>query len=136
MTLTYTPTTDNPYYLTLGDAVNNDNVEIQLNGKALPTMPSHRHTIVVPLPAYQKGQKQTLTFVLKKDDLWLQNVSLYSADKDLIKSQAQSLQEHGLQVKKDSETEINGKINMPKGQGLLMTTIPNADGWHVFVDGK
>lgn len=136
LTLTYTPTTDNPYYLTLGDAVNNDNVEIQLNGKALPTMPSHRHTIVVPLPAYQKGQKQTLTFVLKKDDLWLQNVSLYSADKDLIKSQAQSLQEHGLQVKKDSETEINGKINMPKGQGLLMTTIPNADGWHVFVDGK
>ena len=136
LTVTYTPSTDDPYYLTIGDALNNDNVEIQLNGKALPTMPSHRHTIIVPLPSYQKGQTQTITFILKKNDLWLQNVSLYRANTDSIRAQAQTLQHNAFKPSHVSQTRISGKITIPAGNGLMMTTIPAANGWTAYVDGK
>src|SRR5699024_9990193 len=88
LTLTYVPTSHNPYYLTPGNAVTTDNLEIQLNGQTLPGIPSHRHTIIVPLPAHAKGQSQEVTFSLKKKDVWLQNVSLYQGNQQQINKQA------------------------------------------------
>ena len=99
-------------------------------------MPSHRHTIIVPLPSYQKGQTQTITFILKKNDLWLQNVSLYRANTDSIRAQAQTLQHNAFKPSHVSQTRISGKITIPAGNGLMMTTIPAADGWTAYVDGK
>lgn len=136
LTLTYTPISDDPYYLTLGDALNKDNVDIQLNGHALPSIPSHRHTIILPLPAYQAGQQQTITLTLKKDDLWLQNVSLYRADSAAIKTATSTLQANPWHLTHASQTQLRGTVKTTAKQPLLMTSIPAAKGWQVFVDGK
>lgn len=136
LTLTYVPTSNNPYYLTLGNAVTNDNLEIQLNGQTLPAIPSHRHTIIVPLPADTKGQSQEITLSLKKKDIWLQNVSLYQGNKAQLNRQSKSLQQHPYKIKHQSPIKISGDITIPKNDSMMMTTIPKAAGWQVYVDGK
>lgn len=136
LSLTYTPTSNNPYYLTLGNAVTSDNVDIQLNGQSLPVVPSHRHTIILPLPAYTKGQPQELTFSLKKKDVWLQNVSLYQGHATRLTKQAKQLQQHPYEITKQSPTKIIGDITIPNKDDLMMTTIPASPGWEVIVDGK
>ena len=136
LSLTYTPTTNDPYYLTLGSSVTSDNVDIQLNGQSLPAIPSHRHTIILPLPAYTKGQSQELTFSLKKKDIWLQNVSLYQGHAKRLNKQAKQLQQHSYNMTKQSPTKITGNITIPNKDDLMMTTIPNSTGWQVLVDGK
>jgi uncharacterized membrane protein YfhO len=136
LTLTYTPSSDDPYYLTLGANITDDNTTIDVNGQALPNIPSHRHTIVVPLAGGVAGQQQTITIHLKGDSLWLQNFSLYKLNSEAVTSGAAQLQQNGMTYDKVSQTEISGSIKIPNGQNLMMTTIPYATGWHVYVDGK
>ena len=114
----------------------NDNLEIQLNGQTLPAIPSHRHTIIVPLPADTKGQSQEITLSLKKKDIWLQNVSLYQGNKAQLNRQSKSLQQHPYKIKHQSSIKISGDITIPKNDSMMMTTIPKAAGWQVYVDGK
>lgn len=136
ITLEFTPDSDDPYYLTLGNEMNDDNVEIHINNEVIKKVPSHRHTIILPITNQRKGEKQAITFIFKKDDLWLQNVTLYKANLDLFKEQASSMKENGIQLTKNSATNISGKINLTESRPLLMTSIPNTPGWEVYVDGK
>ncbi|MBM7616639.1 putative membrane protein YfhO [Weissella uvarum] len=133
--LYYKPTNNNPYYLTLGSDMNDDNVEIQINGQAIKTIPDHRHTIILPLPGKQ-GTTEKITLIFKKKDLWLQNVSLYQGHAKRFAKQAQSIQQHGLKLDHVTQTKLSGKINMPSEKTMLMTSIPNTPGWQTYVDGK
>jgi uncharacterized membrane protein YfhO len=136
LTLTYTPSTDDPYYLTLGNSISDDNMSILVNGQSMPAIPSHRHTIIMPLASGVANQTQTITLTLKQSSVWLENLSLYKADAQQIATDAQSLQANGLTNQTISQTKISGKIQVPKGKNLIMTTIPYAKGWTVSVDGK
>ena len=136
ITLHYTPTDDNPYYLTLGGDVGSDQVSINVNGNAIAAIPSHRHTIILPLPSGQANVPQTITMTLNQDSVWLQNVSLYKSDLNVIKNGAYSLKQAGIQDLNFSSTKITGKINIPSGQNILMTTVPADKGWRMTIDGK
>lgn len=136
VTLSYQPSSDDPYYLTLGDSLNADDLDIQINGQPVPKIPSHRHTIVLPLRNGQKGEPQTITFLFKKDDLWLKNVSLYRADQQALNRDATALKAHSLKLSHFSNTHIEGTVSMPGDNQLLMTTIPYDQGWQVKVDGQ
>ena len=41
-----------------------------------------------------------------------------------------------MKVEEHSNTMIKGTINLPKGQELILTTIPYDEGWNCYVDGK
>lgn len=136
ISLTYTPQSNDPYYLTLGGELSADDVSITVNGTPLAAIPSHRHTIVLPLPANVSGQPQVITLTLNKNDVWLQNVSLYASNQAAITAGAQQLQQSAITDLKFSDTQISGNIDLPANQNLLMTTIPYAEGWKIEVDGK
>ncbi|SUP52774.1 Predicted membrane protein [Weissella viridescens] len=83
-----------------------------------------------------KGDKQTISLVFKKDSLWLQNVSLYQANSLRFADQATDLKQNGLQISQTSATNLSGDITLPKDKTVLMTSIPNTPGWQVTVDGN
>ncbi|SOB42518.1 Bacterial membrane protein [Weissella viridescens] len=134
--LTYVANGNGPYYLTLGGDISQDDVEVQLNHEPVKNIPSHRHTIILPMSQANKGDKQTISLVFKKDSLWLQNVSLYQANSLRFADQATDLKQNGLQISQTSATNLSGDITLPKDKTVLMTSIPNTPGWQVTVDGK
>jgi len=46
------------------------------------------------------------------------------------------LQSAAIKVEEFSNTMIKGTIKLPKGQDLILTTIPYDEGWNCYVDGK
>lgn len=137
LTLTYQTSATGPKYLTLGAAVNDDAVNIDLDGTPQPPIPAHRHTMIYTLPdTGEAGSEHTITFILKQPNVWLQNVSLYELDRTALQEQSQKLQTQGLQTHVHQATKLSGKINIPQGETTLMSTIPAAPGWTLKVDGR
>ncbi|MCW0952492.1 YfhO family protein [Weissella ceti] len=134
--LSFVATSNDPYYLTLGNSVTTDATTITLNGRELGRIPSHRHTIVLPLTAGKVGKVQTIKFDFHEDDLWLQNVALYRLNMAPFKAGIKELKQQELKLSHFSDTHITGTITATSDQRYLTTSIPNSKGWHVYVDGK
>lgn len=135
LTLTIKPTTNDPYYLTIGAALK-DNATIYLNGKELSQYATYQSTVVATIADHAKGKKVRVTIVLKKASLWLQNVSLYRLNTKAFKKSYQTLKQEPLKVTSWKSNQIKGTVTIKKKHQVLMTTIPYALGWHATVDGK
>lgn len=134
--LSFVATSNDPYYLTLGSGVSADDTTITLNDRELGRIPSHRHTIILPLTAGKVGKVQKIKFEFHDDDLWLQNVSLYRLNMKTFKAGIKELQQQPLKLTSFSDTVIKGHVTATDDQPYLTTTIPYSKGWHVKVDGK
>lgn len=132
--LTFKPTTNDPYYLTLGSGIL-DNVTITRNGKALNQYDTYRDTVVVSVADHAKGKSVTITMTLKKNSAWLQNVSLYRLNQASFMADYQKLAQSPLKITHYSSTKVSGTVKLKPGATTLMTTIPAAVGWHALVDG-
>ena len=90
-----------------------------------------------------KGEKITVSFALtnkgefektyRKDG----TVKIYAASyNDSVFQQAyDKLNQHTFNITDFKDTDITGTINAVE-DGVMFTSIPYVDGWHVFVDGK
>lgn len=134
VTLHFTPSTNDSYYLTLGPSVKNV-ASIQLNGRTLDQYPTYHNTIVVNVASHQKGHPVAIKFTMKKQAMWMQNVSLYKLNGHQFNKDVQTLQQQALKVTSYHANQINGKVTIKRHQQILMTTIPYAKGWHVKIDG-
>lgn len=132
--LTFTPQTNDPYYLTLGESAT-ANATIEVNGRTVTNVSSFRNTIVMNVANHQKGQKIKITFTLKKASLWLQNVSLYQLNQTNFKADYQKLSQSPFKISKSGSNYFSGTIKLAQDQSVIMTTIPAAKGWHAIVDG-
>lgn len=134
--LSFVPTSNNPYYLTLGSGVTADETSISLNGRPVGAIPNHRHTIIVPLTAGKVGKVQTIRFDFHEDNLWLQNVALYHMNLPAFKTGIAALKQHELVLTQFSNTLIKGTVTATKERPYLTTSIPDSKGWSVTVDGQ
>lgn len=134
VTLHFTPRTNGSYYLTLGPSVKSA-ASIKLNGRSLDQYPTYHNTIVINVANQQKGQPISIQFSLKKQALWMQNVSLYQLNSKSFHQSQKILQSSGLHVTSYHANQIKGTVPIRKQHQFLMTTIPYAKGWHVKVDG-
>lgn len=135
VTLTFIPKTNDSYYLTFGANLTDDVASYYLNGKKLTQYPTFRNTVAINVASKQKGQPVTITFKLKQQTLWLQNISLYQLNQAHFDRLNQTLKQSPLKVQQHSNTKISGTINVKKQHQDLMTTIPYSKGWHIRVDG-
>ncbi|WP_367342200.1 YfhO family protein [Limosilactobacillus sp.] len=135
ITLTIVPHTNGSYYLTLGPELK-DNATIKINGKPLPQYPTYRNTVVSNIAYHDRGRHINVTIGLKHSSLWMQDVSLYRLHQGAFQSSLRTLQRSPITIKHYSSTTIKGLVNTKANQQVLMTTIPNDEGWHVKVDGK
>ncbi|KRO08265.1 hypothetical protein IV59_GL001259 [Paucilactobacillus hokkaidonensis] len=134
--MTFTPKTNESYYLTFGSSLDADSGSYYLNGKKLSQYPTFRNTVVINVASNQKGEPVTLTFKLKRQTLWMQNVSLYKLNQKHFNRLNTTLKSESLHVTSHSNTRINGTVKINKNHQVLMTTIPYSAGWHAKVDGK
>lgn len=135
ITLSIIPSTNDSYYLTLGDELK-DNATIYLNGKRLKQYPNFRNTIVTNVAYHDRGKHIKVKIKLCHAALWCQNVSLYRLNQRTFNSSLHRLQKSPLHLTAVSPAKISGTVNIPDYQSVLMTTIPAEAGWHVMVDGE
>ncbi|AEJ23804.1 hypothetical protein WKK_04660 [Weissella koreensis KACC 15510] len=137
LTLYYQKQASGPTYLTLGTALNSDNLELQVDGQIIYSIPAHRHTMIYTLPDNgQVGDQHQIKLILKTNTVWLQNVSLYAMRQDIWDKQAKQLQKQGIKYQTVKSNDIKGTINVPKGENVLMSTIPYSKNWSVSIDGR
>lgn len=132
--LKFIPPTNDSYYLTVGPGVKDD-ASIRVNNRAFGQNSNYRDTIAINLAHHQKGKPVIITIRLKKLSAWLQNVSVYRLNQRAFNASLKTLHQSPLKVTQHSSTKINGTVNLKRGQNVLMTTIPAANGWHAVVDG-
>lgn len=133
--LKFTPPTNGSYYLTLGPAVK-DNATISLNNKRFSQYSTYRNTVVLNIANHHKKRPVIITLRLKKNSLWMENVSLYQLNQRAFNASLKVLQRSPFKISHMSATTIKGHVRLHRGQSVLMTTIPAATGWHVKVDGQ
>lgn len=137
LNLKFTPTTNDSYYLTLGSGLPIKEFDLLINGKVITQFSSYRHTVLVNLATGVKNKTQTVTIRFKNtQSLVLNNVTLYRVDNTQFQKNNHQLKQHPIKITKRSERLISGEITTTKKQPLIMTTIPDAPGWHVTLDGK
>lgn len=135
VTFKFTPTTNDAYYLTLGQELNPDNATFTVNGKALTQYSPYRNTVVVNFANHSKGKTVTLKIQLKKMNLWLQNFTLYRLSQRTFTKIHKQLAAAPLKISHHNSHRLTGKITVAKENNFLMTTIPYGKGWHAKVDG-
>ncbi|WP_203638761.1 YfhO family protein [Levilactobacillus wangkuiensis] len=136
ITLTFTPTTNDAYYLTFGSTVNSDNATFILNGKTLDQYKIYRNTIMVSAADHAKGKKQTLTIQLKKGSLWLDNFTLYQLNTAKFQRAVAQLKTQSWHLTKHSSRYFRGTITTKTAGQVLNTSVPYSTGWHATVNGK
>ncbi|MFD1672774.1 YfhO family protein [Agrilactobacillus yilanensis] len=135
VTLTFTPTTDDPYYMTWGASLNNKVVGLNINGQTIKLDDSYDNTLVYGIADHQKDEPIKITLTSKGDNLWLDNLSISQMNRKLFKRWNQQLQAQSLKYTKVTPLTISGTITAKEDQ-VLMTSIPNGKGWHIKVDNK
>ncbi|WP_225418541.1 YfhO family protein [Loigolactobacillus iwatensis] len=135
ITYRFTPTTSDPYYLTIGSNLNSKAVSFTVNNHPLQQYDTFRDTVIVDLAAAEQNQPVTLTITLKQPEVWLQNFQLYHFNTAALNQATQTLQAHPWRLTHNSNTHLTGKITIPHRKQVMMTTIPAAKGWHLRVDG-
>lgn len=133
--LHFKPDTNDAYYLTLGPSVKSV-AKIAINDHPLHQYSPYRDTIVVNVADHAKGRDISVRLQLKKQTMWLQNVSLYRLNEHSFNKCRQTLMQSPLHITKLGENRIKGWINVKNKQQMLMTTIPYNAGWHVKIDGQ
>lgn len=135
VTFSFTPTTNNSYYLSLGTAVDSDAVDITVNGENVPIDENFRDTILLNVARRDIGKKIDITINFKKPSVWLQALNLYQLDQNVVNTDFQMLKKNNAQITQMSGNQLTGTVDIKKDQ-LLMTTIPYNKGWHVYLDGQ
>lgn len=134
--LRFTPDSSDPYYLTWGSSLNSQFAALNINGRNVTLDDSYENTLVFGAADQQAGQKVTITITPQKNTLWLDNVALFKMDANLFKVWANRLQSQRLRGLKVSGLTVSGTAHVTATDQLLTTSIPNAKGWHVLVDGQ
>lgn len=135
VTFSFTPTTNNSYYMSLGSAVDSDAVDITVNGEAVPIDENFRDTILLNVARRDIGKTINIVVSLKKPSVWLQALNLYELKQDVVDQDFQELAKNNAKVTTMSGAHVNATVTIKKNQ-LLMTTIPYNKGWRVYIDGK
>ncbi|UQS86682.1 YfhO family protein [Nicoliella spurrieriana] len=141
MMLTFTPKTNDSYYLTLGSAINlgssqdSQNVKIYKNGFPLDQYPTYRNTVITNVASKDKGKPITINIELTKSSLLLQNFTLYQFHNQRFASQVKHLQSQSATINNFNSAKLQGRINIKNHQALT-TTVPYSKGWHLLINGK
>ena len=131
----FTPDTNDAYYMTMGSAIGDEDVNLYLNGEPYAFYDSSNETLINNLANEDYGKTITFEIELLDDSIALEDIQLYRLDTTAFAQSIQSLQAGGMEIEHHSHTEIEGTVTIQDNQDFLMTSIPFSEGWSVSVDG-
>ena len=135
VTLTFTPRSDNPYYLVLDGNIPKDAIAMTLNSEPYQFYKTFRHSAVMNMTSKAGGKPQTLVIELKENSITMNMPQLYELDVATMQEALKYTQTQGLHISKFSQTAIDGKAKIDR-DATMLTTIPYSKGWTVEVDGQ
>lgn len=136
VTYTFTAKTTDPYYLQIPSIFTDNLVSLTQNGNTVPLYDTFRDAQLLNVTPSEPNKKQTLTFTLNKGPADFNFLPLYRLDAAGVTADLTQLKQSPWHITARSDRSIAGTISITKNKQLLMTTIPQAPGWRVTVDGK
>ncbi len=116
------------------------NLDIYINDQYIRNVNSYNYDIdnVVKLGGYLSNQFNNnenieIKLIDNNNSSYDQIVKIYSYNYDLYNEDIQLLKNKQLEIKYFSDEYIIGNID---GGGVLFTSIPYDENWHIFIDGK
>ncbi|WP_353989093.1 YfhO family protein [Pediococcus argentinicus] len=133
--VTFTPTTKNPTYMTLGTGLSHKNVDIIVNSHHFTENAEFRKPITMAIASNSKSKPVKITFNLKKISLLLNDLSFNELHVASFKQTISKLKQHTLKIRHHSSINIVGTLKTTRDQPNLFTSIPYSDGWKIFDNG-
>ncbi|MGX7109254.1 YfhO family protein [Facklamia miroungae] len=138
MKLTFTPTTDDPYFIEVPQSLSTykGEVDLLLNGQNYDYRSKFGSTQVFNIANQAKGQVQELEIIIKADRQFnLTNLKVYRMNQSKVNQLIDERQVEALKVTKWGSNFVKGEINIIDSPWVF-TSIPFDTGWQVKVDGK
>lgn len=136
VTYTFTATTTDPYYLQIGPNFTDSLVSLTQNGRNVPIYDTFRDRQLLNVTPSEPGKKQTLRFTLNKDSADFGDVSLFTLDMSAASVALNQLKTQTWHLTQRGDRSLSAEATATKRGQVLMTSIPDAPGWQVKVDGK
>lgn len=112
--------------------------KLKINGTDSGTVMGNETDRVISIGKYDADTSVSLTVTLEDDPLYIMTgyQYFYYFDEAEYAKAMEILKSQQLDITEFSDTKINGTINVTNEDGLLYTSIPYDDGWHVRIDGE
>lgn len=134
--LTFSTTSNNPFYFTLPSQIEGDNASLQLNNQSYKIYTPFRRRQITNA-TYQKIQNsQTFSIELLEDELKINPVRLYEFDEQRFNALITQKAAHNFNVTQFKHNHIEGNIHVAGDNEYILFTIPYDKAWHITVDGK
>lgn len=138
ITYTFTPQTNEAYYISLPATVNvsKNDIKMTLDGSVFEYYRTFDARQLWNIADNQKGK--TVTFEIsttKLDALNIFNVQLWKLNHDMVNEAVASRMKQGLQLNYWNDRTIDGNVDITDDSQYLMTSIPYSPGWKAYIDG-
>ncbi|MDR2661298.1 MAG: YfhO family protein [Lactobacillaceae bacterium] len=136
ITINFVPTTNDSYYLTLGNSINNDNSDILINNYSIPKAPDKRGVGTLNVAYKNKNKPINISIKLKEKNLYLANIGLYQLNNKQVSTDAKVIQSRGIKNLKFSNTKFSGYLTADQNNNILVSSVPYSNGWTLKIDGR
>ena len=134
--LTFSTSSQNPFYFTLPSQIESDNASLKLDNKAYKIYTPFRRRQVTNASYNNIQANQQLTIELLEDELQINPVRLYEFDEQRYNKMIENKQATNLEVTKFKHNHIEGTITTHEDSSHILFTIPYDNAWQITVDGQ
>lgn len=112
-------------------------VNVWVNGESYGTYFEGDNNYLRNLGEYTAGEEVEVILTLTKDELYFREAQFAQMDTDKVELAFNTLKEMNKETvfEAASDTDLITTVNSEGGQ-VLFTTVPNEEGWTVYVDGE
>lgn len=130
------PQTDSSYYLELPGDVDDDAIDMTINGSQVNLSVRDANTRLINLGSRQRGQRIQITITLKKGNLDLTAANLWRLNTEKLNAATTAFKKNQPQFKQTSALTIKSTSFSTKKKMTMNSTIPTSFNWLVLDNGK
>lgn len=132
----FTPKTNNSYYLQLPASLTGKIVSFTINGESVDIDARYDQVKLLNIANKQKGKKLVLSFTLLKNKVNLANIIIWELNSKHLTTTLTKLKENQPIVKETKAGTIETSTFKTSGNKTLRTSIPYDNNWTIYDNGK
>lgn len=132
----FTPKTNNSYYLQLPASLTGKIVSFTINGESVDIDARYDQVKLLNIANKQKGKKLVLSFTLLKNKVNLANIIIWELNSKHLTTTLTKLKENQPIVKETKAGTIETSTFTTSGNKTLRTSIPYDNNWTIYDNGK
>lgn len=136
VSFTFTPQTNNSYYLQLPANLTGKVASLTINGENVDIEARYDQVRLINIANKQKGKKLVLTFTLLKNKANLANIVIWELNSKHLTDTLIKLKENQPTVKEIKAGTIETSTFTTSGSQTLRTSIPYDNNWVIYDNGK